>query len=82
MRLKAENILFVKEHLMDGEDNGWYVGMKSNWVADGREYKNRESLPPTVKKFCANHLREEFQRLKWEYRGEEISETITYIYRA
>lgn len=80
MRLTLKNILFVKEHLMDGEDNGWYVGMKSRCVSDGREYKNWESLPSTVKAFCARHERKEFEKLKWKYRGEEICETITYIY--
>ena len=81
MRLTLKNILFVKEHQMDGKDNGWYVGMKSRCVSDGREYKNWESLPATVKTFCAMHERKQLEKLKWQYRGEELCETITYIYQ-
>ena len=80
MRLSAGNILFVKEHRMDGKDNGWYVGMKSRCVSDGREYKDASCLPRTVKKFCEMHTRREWEKLKWQYRGEEVCETITYIY--
>ena len=81
MRLKQDNIRFVKEHILDGKDNGWYVAMKSYHVSDGREYENWESVPPTVKKFCASHERKEFEKLQWMYRGEELCETITYIYQ-
>ena len=81
MRLTLDSILFVKEHILDGNDNGWYVGMKSRCVSDGREYPDRDSLPQTVRAFCAAHPRKEFETLKWQYRGEDVCETITYIYK-
>ena len=84
MRLKTENIKFVKEFTYNGIAYNWVVAMKSNRNSDGRMFVNHENgktilaeypkerLPKTVQKFLNTTKREELEK-----RGDYI----TYIYK-
>lgn len=62
MRLKEDNIAFVKDVFLHGILWETYVGMTSRNVSDGRTYRPRggEKTPATVHKFCAKRKAEVF----------------------
>lgn len=84
MRLKTNNIKFVKELTHNGITYEWFVAMKSNSVSDARMFVNHENgrtilaeypkemLPKTVQKFLEGCTAEEL-----ESRGDYI----TYIHK-
>lgn len=85
MRLTTDNIKFVKELRNNGMTYSWYVGMKSNYVSDGRNYVHYENGKTVVKEYKKEDLPKAVRKFLEDKREEIFAvndeETIVYIYR-
>ena len=78
MKLTLNNIKFVKRFTKNGETRSYYVGMKSGYVSDARQFyvTKKTDLPVNVQKFLNNTSPEVFDK---DYYNDD--EYVTYIYR-